>query len=180
LTRDFVQRILLSVNPSKLEGNKLKLRLVRAALAVSMACGVMAAQSQRAANATAYLTGTHLQLVREFYAAEDGLPSNEIRAVAVTRGGTVLAVAGNSVVRTKRGAGLRKEWIADTGPSNVTALLGPPREVEALAGAADGVWILSQDQWRKEEGSPANVIAFATEPSGIVWALAPSGVWRRV
>jgi len=180
LTRDFVQRILLSVNPSKLEGNKLKLRLVRAALAVSMACGVMAAQSQRAANATAYPTGTHLQLVREFYAAEDGLPSNEIRAVAVTRGGTVLAVAGNSVVRTKRGAGLRKEWIADTGPSNVTALLGPPREVEALAGAADGVWILSQDQWRKEEGSPANVIAFATEPSGIVWALAPSGVWRRV
>lgn len=119
----------------------------------------------------AFQTGSHLQLVRRL----EGLPArNEIRAVAVTRDGRVLAADGNRLILMVKD---RAEF--QNGPAYVKALFGPKEGPEALAGASNGVWTLSGGEWRVEEGSPAGVSVFAAEPSGIPWALAPSGVWRR-
>jgi hypothetical protein len=115
----------------------------------------------------AFQTGTHLQLVRR----TEGLPAEEIRAVAVTRDGVVLAAAGKILVRI--------DGEVQKGPSHVTALFAPADGPRAFAGASNGVWALSGGQWQLEQGSPAGVIAFAAEPNGLPWALAPTGVWRR-
>jgi ligand-binding sensor domain-containing protein len=104
----------------------------------------------------------------------DGLPAEEIRAVAVTRGGIVLAAAGTEVGRLES-----ERWLKQTGPAEVTALFAPAKGPNALAGATNGVWALNSGQWQIETGSPASVIAFAAEPDGTPWALAPNGVWRR-
>jgi len=127
-------------------------------------------------------TGTHWQLIRRFYATAQGLPSDDIRAAVLTREGVLLIAAGEAVVR-KDG----DRWVKEAGPSAVTALFAAPKsetdnpaslEVEALAGAADGVWTLTKGRWQKEEGSPAGVVAFAAEPDGTVWALTPEAAWR--
>ena len=115
----------------------------------------------------AFQTGSHLQLVRK----SEGLPTDEIRAVTLTRDGTVLVAAGKILVRVGNEA--------QNGPSDVTALFAPKDGPEAFAGATNGVWALTGSQWQLEQGSPARVIAFAAEPGGVPWALAPSGVWRR-
>jgi hypothetical protein len=119
-------------------------------------------------------TGTHPQLVRKFHTMADGLPADEVRAVAATRDGAVFAASAKGLARLHG-----ERWVPEAGPSNVTALFALPQEVAALAGAGDGVWALTQGEWRKEEGSPAGVIAFAAEPAGVCWALARGGVWRR-
>jgi hypothetical protein len=76
----------------------------------------------------------------------------------------------------------RKEgerWLKDSGPSGVKALFSPAGGGESLAGAADAVWRLADGRWRREEKSPAGVVAFAADPGGALWALAPSGGWRQ-
>jgi len=123
---------------------------------------------------TAFPTATHQQLVRTFYTTADGLPADEVRAVAVTHDGVTLAAAGDAVVRLDNG-----RWVKETGPTAVTALFTPAKGVELFAGAANGVWSFSKGSWQREEGSPDRVIGFAAEPDGTPWALAPSGVWRR-
>lgn len=128
----------------------------------------------RTAMAIPYPTGSHRQLVRKFYSTMDGLPADEVQAVALTREKVVL-MAGSNVVARLDG----DRWRKETGLSAVTALFAPARGPEAFAGATNGVWSLSGDHWEKEEGSPERVIAFAAEPDGTPWALAPSGVWRR-
>jgi len=121
-----------------------------------------------------YRTGSHLQLVRTFYSAANGLPADPVRAVAVTREGATLAGCGSGLVRLEG-----ERWLRENGPSEVTALFAPRAGPLALAGTTNGVWRLGNTQWQLEEASPGNVIAFAAEPDGIPWALAPSGVWRR-
>jgi hypothetical protein len=121
-----------------------------------------------------YPTGSYPQLVRQFYTTRDGLPSEEVRAIAITREGVVLAAVGDAVVKYENG-----RWVKMSGPSDPAALLATQKEVDALAGTPQGIWALSNGTWRKEEGSPANVIAFSEEPGGAAWALAPSGIWRR-
>jgi hypothetical protein len=121
-----------------------------------------------------YPTGSHFQLVREFFTVAGGLPADEIRAVAVTRDGIVLVTAGKGVARLES-----ERWVEQTGPAEVTALFAPVQGPNALAGATNGVWALNNGQWQIEAGSPADVIGFAAEPDGAPWALAPSGVWRR-
>lgn len=128
-------------------------------------------------------TGTHLQLVRRFYTTAQGLPSDEVRAVVITRAGVLLAAVGDALVR-KDG----DRWVKEAGPSGITALFATPKaatdppnpsDVEALAGAADGVWALSKGRWQREEGSPGDVRAFSAEPDGTVWALGAGAAWRR-
>ncbi len=119
-------------------------------------------------------TGTHRQLVREFYTTADGLPALDVRAVTVTRSGTVLAACGSDLSRLDG-----EHWVKETGPAGVTALFAPTQGPEALAGAANGVWTFANNSWQQEMGSPEGVITFAAEPDGTPWALAPSGVWRR-
>ena len=119
--------------------------------------------------------GEHLQLVRTFFTTADGLPADDIRAVAVTRGETVLVADGKTVAR-KDG----DRWTREAGPMGVSALFAPAKGPQALAGATNGVWVFTSEGWRLEEKSPAGVLAFADEPDGTPWALAPSGVWRRV
>jgi hypothetical protein len=121
-----------------------------------------------------YPTGSHLQLVRRFFTTAEGLPADEVRAVAVTRDGAVLAAAGKELALLQS-----ERWVKQKGPSEISALHAPTEGASALAGASNGVWALNNGQWQIEEGGPANVIAFAAEPGGIPWALAPSGVWRR-
>ncbi len=119
-------------------------------------------------------TGAHAQLVRKFYTTADGLPGDEIKAVALTRDGAVLVSAGDGVARLDGG-----RFEVQTGPVNSRALFVPGAGPEALAGAVDGVWTLVGGKWSLEARSPARVIAFAAEPGGVVWALAPTGVFRR-
>src|SRR5437867_2706999 len=121
-----------------------------------------------------YPTGSHLQLVREFFTTADGLPTHEVRALTVTRDGIVLAGTSKGVAALKD-----QSWVKETGPNEATALFAPIHGPTALAGAPKGVWAFNNGQWQLEEGSPQSVIAFAAEPDGIPWALAPSGVWRR-
>lgn len=119
-------------------------------------------------------TGTHLQLVRAFYTTADGLPDQDVRAVTATRSGAVLAACENGLSRLDG-----KRWVNVTGPSGVTALFAPTQGPDALAGATNGVWAFANNSWQQEPDSPEAVIAFAAEPDGTPWALAPSGVWRR-
>jgi hypothetical protein len=120
-----------------------------------------------------YPTGSHLQLVRQFYTTADGLPGDDIRAVTVTRAGLAMAAGGSAVARLSG-----ERWTKETGPGEVTALFAPARGPEALAGASNGVWAFSEGQWQLQPGGPAHAIAFAAEPDGTPWVLAPSGVFR--
>src|SRR6266576_936410 len=88
-----------------------------------------------------YPTGSHFQLVREFFTTADGLSADDIRAVAVTRDGIVLMSAGKGVERLES-----RRWVEQTGPSEITALFGPVRGPSALAGATNGVWSLNGGQ----------------------------------
>ena len=119
-------------------------------------------------------TGSHLQLVRTFYTTADGLLANRVRALAVTRNGTVLAACENGVSRLD---GIR--WVSEAGPVGVTALFAPTQGPDALAGATNGVWEFANNRWQQELDGPEGVIAFAAEPDGTPWALATNGVWRK-
>ncbi|MSU59343.1 MAG: hypothetical protein EXS35_14430 [Pedosphaera sp.] len=144
--------------------------LVAAALSFIQVSGVRAAEN----GAAPFPTGNHLQWVRAFHATNEGLLTPDIRAVTVTRDGAVLAVAGRTLARLTD-----NRWTEESAPPGVTALFAPINGPEALAGGTNGVWSRTQGEWRLEAGSPAKVIAFAAEPDGTPWALAPSGVWRR-
>src|SRR6266545_3746017 len=85
-----------------------------------------------------YPTGSHFQLVREFFRTADGLTADDIRAVSVTRDGIVLVSAGKGVARLEGG-----RWVEQTGPAEVTALFGPVHGPGGLAGATNGVWSLN-------------------------------------
>jgi len=118
-------------------------------------------------------TGPHLQLVRDFHTAADGLAGDDVRAVTVTPGGIVLVACKGGLARRDG-----EQWIKESGPADVTALFAPNHGPDALAGAEDGIWAFKDQRWEQEAGSPMRVIAFAAEPDGTPWALAPSGVWR--
>lgn len=125
-------------------------------------------------DAEPFPTAVHQQLVRTAYTQEQGLSSNEVHAMAITRSGVVWAAVGETVARFDG-----DRWFEQPGPTIVTALVGGPAGEELIAGAADGVWTFAQGRWHKEPESPEAVIAFAAEPGGAVWALAGSGIWRR-
>src|SRR5438552_7600715 len=126
------------------------------------------------ARSVPYPAGSHLQLVRKFFTTADGLPADEIRAVVAARDGIVLAATSKGLARLET-----ERWVTQSGPPEVSALHAPTEGPSALAGASNGVWALNNGQWQVEEGSPTSVIAFAADPNGVPWALAPSGVWRR-
>ncbi len=119
------------------------------------------------------------QLVREFFDAPSGLPSNSIGAVAVLSNGTVLAVSGSVVVSLKRNA---DAWRTDTGPTNVAALLALPvgsKVGQALAASPDGVWARKGNAWSRMPGSPTDAVSLAVEvTTGAPWALTPTQSWR--
>jgi hypothetical protein len=121
-----------------------------------------------------YPAGSHFQLVRKFFTTADGLPGDEIRAITVTRQGNVLVATGKGLVRLDG-----EHWQRQAGPSDVGALVSPAQGPEAIGGATNGIWIFSDGKWQAEDNGPTHVIAFAPEPNGTPWALAPSGVWRR-
>lgn len=119
-------------------------------------------------------TGAHLQLVREFFTTKDGLAGDDVLATTITRNGGVLVASRNGLTRRDGG-----QWIKELRPTGVTALFAPIRGSDAFAGATDGVWAYTSHGWEQEPNSPERVIAFAAEPDGTPWALAPSGAWRR-
>ncbi len=121
-----------------------------------------------------FITGAHRQRVRRFFTSADGLPADEVRAVTVTREGLVLVAAGKSLAQWEG-----DRWVSKGGPSESHALFSPIQGPSALAGGAKVVWALNNGEWSPEEGSPSEVMSFASEPDGTAWALAPSGVWRR-
>src|SRR5688572_292626 len=74
-----------------------------------------------------YPTGSHRQLVRKFSTTADGLPGNEVRALAVTRGNVVFMASSNGVARLDG-----ERWRNESGLSGVTALFAPSRGPEAF------------------------------------------------
>src|SRR6185503_19552018 len=146
--------------------------VLRLAQLSSLALATMTTQCAEHLTAP-YPTGKHLQLVRQFYTTADGLPGEDIRAVTVTRKGLVFAASGSGVARLDG-----ERWTKETGPVEVTALFAPAQGPEALAGATNGVWAFAGSQWQLLTGSPPRAIAFAAEPDGTPWVLAPSGVFR--
>ena len=161
------------MKPERAKGNQLLLRLWTTFFIGLLPMAVQRGQTEECIPVP-YPTGSHLQLVRSFFTTAQGLPSDDIRAVSVARDGIVLAAAGNGLARLEG-----ERWPRQTGPSGVSALFAPMQGPTALAGATNGIWALNNGQWQLEDGSPSGVIAFAAEPDGIPWALAPSGVWRR-
>jgi len=121
-----------------------------------------------------YRTGNHLQRVRKFFTTADGLPGDEIQGVTVTRDGIALAVASNQVARLENGT-----WQVESEFGGVSAVFASREGPGAVIGSTKGVASWAENRWRVEEGSPQDVMAFAAEPHGVIWALAPSGVWRR-
>jgi hypothetical protein len=121
-----------------------------------------------------FITGSHRQLVRDFYSSAAGLAGDNIRAVTVTRDGIVLVASENGVARRDG-----KVWVHERQLVGATAMFAPSSGPGALVGAADGVWALNDQGWDLEAGGPERVIAFGAEPDGTSWALASSGVWRR-
>ena len=117
--------------------------------------------AQVEASVAPYPTGTHLQLVRQFYGSAHGLPADDIQAVSVTREGIVIAASRNGAARLEG-----ERWVKQAGISGATALFAPREGPSALAAATNGIEALEQDQWRVEEGRPIEVIAFASEPDG--------------
>ena len=148
-------------------------RSVSAALFWLVSANLLAAAGD-GSSSIPYPTGSHLQLVRAFYATADGLPGDNVQAVTLTRDGLVLVIASNAIA-ARRG----ERWIKETGLPEATALFSPEQGAEAFAGTTNGVWALTQGRWQVEPRSPTSVIAFAAEPAGYVWALTPRGVWRR-
>ncbi len=140
-----------------------------------LACPPVELRSGEATGAGAqpYPTGSHLQLVRRFFTAADGLPGDVIRALTATRDGIVLAANDQGVARLRG-----ERWVKESGPPGAGALFAPAQGPSALAGASNGVWGLNEGKWQLEAENPANVISFAADPDGVPWALAPSGVWR--
>src|SRR5947208_524783 len=67
-----------------------------------------------------YPTGSHLQLVRRFFTAADGLPGDEIRSVAAARDGTALAATANGVALLEG-----ERWVKQAGLAEVSALFAP-------------------------------------------------------
>src|SRR5438552_9159726 len=106
-----------------------------------------------------YPTGSHLQLVRQFFTAANGLPGDDIRAVAVTREGVVLAANDEGVARLQG-----ERWVKVAGPPGARALFAPIQGPSALAGASNGVWGLNDGHWQLEAENPVNVISFAADP----------------
>jgi hypothetical protein len=149
---------------------------LNAAIRVALTIGLLPslAVSVETIRQAPFVTGSHLQLVRRFYTTADGLPADEIRAVAVTREGVVLAVGKDRVARLEG-----DRWLQQAELSGISSLFAPRVGPSALAGGTNGVWLLNDGNWQLDPGGPANVIAFSDEPSGIAWAMGPSGVWRR-
>lgn len=121
-----------------------------------------------------FKTGKHQQLVRTFYSTQDGLPGNDINAVALDSNGEVFVAAGKILARLRG-----QRFVVQPEPAGVSALFAVPKSSELLAGTTNGVWVLRGDQGQLEPGSPPGVVQFSTEPSGTLWALTPDGVWRR-
>src|SRR5687768_18576091 len=65
-----------------------------------------------------YRSGSHKQLVRQFYSSKDGLLADFVSAVAVSKTGVVRGVAQGEVAREE---GVR--GVGATGPVGVCALL---------------------------------------------------------
>src|SRR2546430_2877183 len=121
-----------------------------------------------------YPTGSYLQRVRKFFTSADGLPGDDIQALTVTREGVAFAAASNQLARLQG-----ERWNLESAPADVTALFASRQGPNALAGSTNGVWWLDHNTWNLEEHSPEGVISFAAEPDGVVWAMAPTGLWRR-
>ena len=112
--------------------------------------------------------------MRQFYTGAEGLPADQIRSLAVTREGLVIVAASNSVSRLEG-----DRWNAVNGPAGVTSLFAPCSRTSCARGSYE--WHLGFHRRKVEPGTaePRTVMCFAAEPGGIVWAMAPSGVWRR-
>src|SRR6267154_6096693 len=92
-----------------------------------------------------YPTGSHLQMVRRFFTAADGLPGDDIRAITVTRDNVILVASSNGVARLEG-----ERWLIQTGPAEASALFAPGSGSVALAGSTNGVWALSDGEWKLE------------------------------
>jgi hypothetical protein len=158
--------------PRAQPGSNLPVRCCFAALLLVVQA--MAAQGDQGEACVPYATGSHLQLVRNFFTAADGLPADDVQAAVATRDRIVLVATGKGLARQEG-----ERWVNVGGLSGVSALYAPARGPSAMAGATNGIWALNDGQWQLEEGSPAGVMAFSAEPDGTPWAMAPSGVWRR-
>src|SRR6184192_3966678 len=78
-------------------------------------------------SATPFATGSHFQLVRRFYMAADGLPSENIVATATTGDGAVLVGTAAGVVRLEG-----ETWVRQIGINGASALFGPTAGPNAL------------------------------------------------
>lgn len=68
-------------------------------------------------------TATHPQLVHRFFTTTDGLPADDVRAVAVNRDGAVITASAGVVARLQG-----DRWSRETGPQQaVTALFACER-----------------------------------------------------
>ena len=81
---------------------------------------------------TPYMTGSHRQLVRDFYSTREGLPDDGVRAVVVTRSGAVIVACNSGLSRLEA-----DRWKQEMGPTGVTALFGP-------AGGPEARWLARQ------------------------------------
>src|SRR5213075_318729 len=82
-----------------------------------------------------YPTGAHSQRVRKFFTSAEGLPADQIQAVAALRDGSVIAVTSNSLAQLQE-----NRWNVVRGPTGATALFAPTDGPIAFAGATNGIW----------------------------------------
>ncbi|MCP4643909.1 MAG: regulator [bacterium] len=114
-----------------------------------------------------------VQEYHEAYPFENNSAANDVRAVAVDLDGAVWAAtgAGLHVLRAN-------EWIPQDGVTGGPLYtLFVDGENRVWAGAWDGLYRVSKDGARKEEGVSGTVTALVQTPDGLV-ALGPEGSWR--
>jgi hypothetical protein len=113
------------------------------------------------------------QEFRTLFTRFDGLPSNEVRDLAVTTDGTVWAATASGLARFD-GERWREVWVAPALAGANVGRLAAGRDGDLWVGGSTGVSLLRQGKWRHWWGyeSPTRWIhSLAPDAEGGVWAV---------
>jgi hypothetical protein len=119
-----------------------------------------------------YQVGTFLQPVRTFYTTAEGLPSNNVRALAVDGRGRVFAATdkGTAVFEGRR-------WQKDSEEKGMT--LFADRADHLFATTDSGALRRSGNQWQREAGAPGGIVAVSEDDKGRLFAVTAGNLWVR-
>ncbi|MCS6859023.1 MAG: hypothetical protein NZT92_01735 [Abditibacteriales bacterium] len=119
-----------------------------------------------------YHVGTFLQPVRKFYTIADGLPSNNVRALALDAQGRVYAATDKGVAVFDG-----KQW--ETESQEKVNLFFTDRSRTLWAATEMGVLRRSEGNWQREENAPGGIVAMSEDDKGRLFAVTAQRLYVR-